>query len=257
MNEAPVDFLAAAAILLLAPLAGSAAAAFARRWPDDLRGWLLGRSRCPDCGTALAARDLVPLVSYLALRGRCRHCGRPIDPEHLAVELAALVLATAAVLLLPPPSALVAALVGWALLAAALIDRRTLLLPDLVSLPLAAGGLVAAWLGLAPASPLAALAGALLGLGGLATIAELYRRLRGREGLGMGDAKLMAAAGAWLGPGPLPQVLLVGALGALAAAIATGAWRRPTEPVPFGPWLALGFWTVLVLALRELSLAAP
>lgn len=257
MSGTPLELLAAAAILLAGPVAGSAAAAFARRWPDDLRGWLLGRSRCPACGTVLSARDLVPLASYLALRGRCRHCRRPIAPEYVAVELAALVLAGIAVALLPPLPALLAAVVGWALLAAALIDRRTLLLPDLVSLPLAAAGILAALLGLAPASPLGALAGALLGLGGLATVAELYRRLRGREGLGMGDAKLLAAAGAWLGPEPLPWVLLLGALGALAAAIATGAWRRPAEPLPFGPWLALGFWAVLVLELRGFSLAAP
>lgn len=257
MSGAASDLWAAAAILLVAPIAGSTALAFARRWPDDLRGWLFGRSRCPSCGTALEARDLVPLASYLALRGRCRHCGRAIDPEYPAVELAALVLAAIAVALLPPLPALLACLVGWALLAAALIDRRTLLLPDLVSLPLVAAGLLAAWLGLSPPSPLGSLAGALLGLGGLATIAELYRRLRGREGLGMGDAKLLAAAGAWLGPEPLPLVLLVGAIGALAAAIATGAWRRPSEPVPFGPWLALGFWAVLALELRAFSLALP
>lgn len=255
--SAAADLLIAITVLLLAPIAGSAALAFARRWPDDLRGWLGGRSRCPACRTVLGARDLVPLLSYLALRGRCRHCGAPIDPTEPGVELAALVLAGVAVLLLPPGAAAVAALVGWLLLAAALVDRATLLLPDGLTLPLVLGGLGAAALGIAPASPLGSLAGALLGLGGMALLAEAYRRLRGRDGLGLGDAKLLAAAGAWLGPAALPLVVLVGAGAALAAAFATGAWRRPDEPLAFGPWLALGFWAVLVVELRALTPEGP
>lgn len=257
MTADPAHLLAGAAILLAAPIAGSAAGAFARRFPDRLADWVSGRSRCPACGTALAARDLVPLLSYLLLRGRCRHCRAPIDPAEPGVELAALLLAALAVLLLEPLPALLAALVGWVLLAAALVDRRTLLLPDLLTLPLVAVGLAAAGLGLAPASPLGSLAGALLGLAGTALLAEAYRRLRGREGLGMGDAKLLAGAGAWLGPGSLPLVVLIGATAALAAALATGAHRRPDEPVPFGPWLALGFWSVLLVELAGLSPAVP
>lgn len=253
----PAELLAVAAILLAAPIAGSAAGAFARRYPDRLADWVFGRSRCPACGTTLAARDLVPLLSWLLLRGRCRHCRAPIDPGEPAVELAALLLAALAVALLEPLSALLAALLGWVLLAAALVDRRTLLLPDLLTLPLIAAGLAAAGLHLAPASPLGALAGALLGFAGTALLAEAYRRLRGREGLGMGDAKLLAAAGAWLGPGSLPLVVSIGAAAALAAALATGAHRRPQEPVPFGPWLALGFWSVLLVELRGLAPGVP
>ncbi len=253
----PAELLAGAAILLVAPIVGSVAGAFACRYPDRLDEWVFGRSRCLACGTVLAARDLVPLLSYLLLRGRCRHCRAPIDPAEPGVELAALFLATLAVVLLDPLPALLAALVGWVLLAAALVDRRTLLLPDLLTLPLIAAGLAAAGLRLAPASPLGSLAGALLGLGGTALLAEAYRRLRGREGLGVGDAKLLAAAGAWLGPGSLPLVVLIGAAAALAAALLTGAHRRPQEPVPFGPWLALGFWSVLLVELRGLDPVGP
>ena len=257
MISDPPALLAAAAILLLAPVAGSAAGAFARRWPDRLADWATGRSRCPSCGTVLGWRDLVPLLSYLLLRGRCRHCGAPIDPAEPGIELAALVPATLAVVLLEPLPALLASLVGWILLAAALVDRRMLMLPDLLTLPLAAGGLLAASAGLAPAPPLAALAGALLGFGGTALLGEAYHRLRGREGLGLGDAKLLAAAGAWLGPTALPLVLLIGAGSALLAALATGAHRRPADPIPFGPWLALGFWSVLLVELAGLSPAGP
>lgn len=253
MTGDPERLLAQLGILLLAPIAGSAAGAFARRYPDRLVEWATARSRCPACGTTLAWYDLVPIWSFLLLRGRCRLCRARIDPAELGVELAALVPAVLAVALLEPLAAFLAACVGWILLAAALVDRRTLLLPDLLTLPLLAAGLLGAWAGLAPASPLGGLAGALLGFAGTALIGELYHRLRGREGLGLGDAKLLAAAGAWLGPAPLPLVLLVGAASALLAALATGAHRRPDEPIPFGPWLALGFWSVLLIELADLN----
>ncbi len=257
MTDDPGHLLAAAAILLLAPIAGSTAGAFARRWPDRLGEWLRGRSRCEHCGTTLGLRDLVPIASWLLARGRCRYCGAPIDPAELGVELAALVPAALAVLILPPREALIAALVGWVLLAAALVDRRTLLLPDLLTLPLLGAGLLAAWAGLAPAGPRASIAGALVGFGGTALLALCYAKLRGREGLGFGDAKLLAAAGAWLGPAALPLVLVIGAASALVAALAIGAHRRPDEPIPFGPWLALGFWSVLSIELARISPAGP
>lgn len=257
MSGLGTELVGAVALLALAPVAGSAAHAFSTRYPDDLSGWLTGRSRCPRCGTPLAARDLVPILSFFWLRGRCRSCLAPIDREGLGAELFALLQAGLALALLPLPRATVACLVGWVLLAAALVDRRTLLLPDLLTLPLMASGLLAAFFGLAPATPLGGLAGAMLGFAGTALIAEAYRRWRKREGLGLGDAKLLAAAGAWCGPRPLPSILLIGAASALLAAFTTGAWRRPAEPIPLGPWLALGFWSVLLIELTTLGAERP
>lgn len=251
------ELLGAVALLALAPVAGSAAHAFATRYPDDLAGWLTGRSRCPRCGTPLGARDLVPILSFLWLRGRCRCCAAPIDRESLGAELFALLQAGLSLSISPLPLAAVASGVGWILLAAALVDRRTLLLPDLLTLPLLAGGLLSALLGLAPATAIGALAGAAIGWAGTALVAEAYRRWRGREGLGSGDAKLLAAAGAWCGPWTLPWILLIAAGSALLAAFATGAWRRPAEPIPFGPWLALGFWSVLLVEVSGLGAAHP
>lgn len=253
----PLELSAALVLVALGPIAGSAAHAFASRYPHDLTGWLFGRSRCPHCKAQLSARDLVPLVSFVLARGRCRFCGAPIDPESLGAELFALAIATVAVIALPFSSAVLVALVGWVLLAAALVDRRTLLLPDVLTLPLLLAGIAAAWFGLAPARPLEALSGAALGFAFLALVAQLYRALRGREGLGLGDAKLMAAAGAWLGPLALPRVLFIGALCALAVALASGAWRRPEQPLPFGPWLALAFLCVLVIEMAARANAMP
>lgn len=249
----------AAALLLLAagPIAGSAAHAFALRYPDELGDWLFGRSRCPRCRKVLAARDLVPIASFLVLRGRCRYCAAPIDREALGAELFALLIAGSAIAVLPVGRASIVALVGWALLAAALVDRRRLLLPDPITLPLLLAGVAAAFFGVAPATPLLSLSGAALGFAFMVLVARLYRFVRGREGLGLGDAKLVAAAGAWCGPLALPRVLFIGALCALLAALLSGAWRRPRDPLPFGPWLALAFFSVLLVETAALEAAQP
>ena len=130
---------------------------------------------------------------------------------------------------------------GLWLLAIAVIDLKTLRIPDVLSLPLVAMGLLVA--GFSGVSVFAMhLIGAGLGFLVLAGFGEVFFRLRGREGLGLGDAKLFAAAGAWLGWQALPVVLLVAAVGGLVWAVL----RRQNGEVAFGPWLALGFWLVLV-----------
>ena len=137
-----------------------------------------------------------------------------------------------------------------ALIALARIDRAQLRLPDRITLPLIAVGLVASWLGIAAAWP-AALWGAAGGYAVLAGIGELYFRRHGQDGLGLGDAKLFAAAGAWLGWTALPWVLLLAATSALAAAWLRGV--RPGQPVAFGPWLCAGFavmWVAGLLGVR-------
>ena len=219
-----------------------------------------GRSRCPACGTTLAVRDLIPLASWLAARGRCRHCGARLGAWYPLVELGAAAIGVLSLGLLPAPGAWLAALLGWWLLALALIDLRVWLLPDALTLPLLAAGLVlAAWGevggGLGPSPTGVTLAGSLVGAAAgflvLAGIGLAYRRWRGREGLGLGDAKLLAAAGAWLGAASLPWVVLLAAVAGLALAAVRGGNLRAETPVPFGPPLALAFWSCfLVLARR-------
>jgi leader peptidase (prepilin peptidase) / N-methyltransferase len=231
--------------ILVAPFVGSFLGVLIRRLPDS-RPVAWGRSACESCGAALAARDLVPLGSFLALRGRCRTCAAPIAGFHPAVELAALGVACAAALAAPddPARLWIGCGLGWALLALAWIDWEHLLLPDAITLPLAPAGLAAA-LWLAPEALAAHAVGAALGYGAFRGFAWAYRRLRGREGLGQGDAKLLAAAGAWLGWEALPVVLLLAALVGLALAGALALRRGgldPGAPLPFGPCLALSFW---------------
>jgi leader peptidase (prepilin peptidase)/N-methyltransferase len=218
-------------------------------------GW--GRSRCPACGTTLRPRDLVPLWSWLALRGRCRYCGSRLGAWYPLVELAAAAIGTVPFLLLPGLEAWVAAVLGWWLLALALIDLVAWTLPDALTLPLILAGLLLAALGARePGLPLPtpplwdAAAGAALGYLGLAAIRWTYQRLRGREGLGLGDAKLFAAAGAWLGVGQLPLFLLTASVLGLVMALVRRQKLRAETEVPFGAALALAFWALFLLGPR-------
>ena len=184
-------------------------------------------------------------------RSRCRACGGAIPLFYPLAELAAGLIGAAPLLLLPPLPALVAALLGWILLQLALIDFQRMLLPDRLTLPLLAAGLAVAAVpppGVVLPSIGMALFGAAIGYAIFCVTALLYERLRGRMGLGGGDAKLIAAAGAWLGPLALPNLVLVGSLSALAVAVASGALRRPGMVLPFGPHLALAFWLVFMRA---------
>ena len=140
---------------------------------------------------------------------------------------------------------------GWVLSILAVVDATTFRLPDVLTLPLALAGLVASLL--LPGAPvLDHLAGAAVGWGGLAALAYLYRRLRGVEGIGLGDAKLLGAAGAWLGWAALPSVVMIACVGAFAWVVLL-AWRPRRSPaatplaqlrIPFGAPLGLAIWIV-------------
>lgn len=228
-----------------APFIGSFLGVLIRRLPED-RPIARGRSVCEGCGQTLAPRDLVPLLSWLLNRGRCRFCSRPIGFFYPAVELAALAVALVAVMADSGGRVWLDCLLGWWLLVLAWIDARHWLLPDALTLPLILAGLGAA-AAFAPGALFARALGAALGYSLLAALAWIYRKARGREGLGGGDAKLLAAAGAWVGVGALPGVVLAAALAALAAALLMRLAGRPLttgSAIPFGPFLALATWLV-------------
>ena len=149
----------------------------------------------------------------------------------------------------PAPMLAVSVLLGAGLSLLSGIDVRSYRLPDVLTLPLMLAGVaVAWWLDLAPVWWRAVSAGISWGL--LAAVAALYQRARGRAGLGMGDAKLLAAAGAWVGAEGLPTVLLIGAVSALVLAGAARLAGRAIDGgtrVPFGPFLAFGIWMVWLL----------
>ena len=192
--------------LIVAPIIGSFLGVLIRRLPSG-KPVMLDRSHCETCHRPLAPRDLVPIASYLLLRGRCRHCGARITSFHLSIELAALAVAAVAIAVCPDAGTLLCGCVlGWTLLALAWIDWETFTLPDALTLPLVLGGLAATfWL--EPEMLTDHAAAAALGYLLFRGVAWSYRRIRGRHGLGEGDAKLMAAAGAWVGITSLSGVI--------------------------------------------------
>ena len=245
----PLGDLARLAIGLgLGAIIGSFLGAILLRWPRG-ESVLRGRSRCDGCGRTLAPRDLVPILSALIARGRCRSCGARIDPAHLIAEVGAALIGGAALWL--TPNLLTAGLLatgGWLLLTLALLDARHHWLPDALTLPLAALGLTLGdWV--LPASLPDRLIGAAAGYGALGLLAFAYRRLRGRDGLGLGDAKLLGAIGAWFGWALLPLVLLVASVAGLGWAMLLSLRGRAIDrgtALPFGTFLCCAvlpaFW---------------
>lgn len=233
--------------IVLGLCVGSFVGTLVLREPEGWRGVLLGRSRCPQCRTPLGAADLIPLWSWLAARARCRHCRTALSPFYPLVEIAAAAIGALSFGIASAPFAIPTAVLGWWLLGLALIDLRSWRLPDMLTLPLIALGLAAAWFDLLPEIGLSdALLGAAAGYLVLAGIAWLYRRLRHREGLGLGDAKLLAAAGAWLGPASLAWVILLAAPLGLILALARRTPLKADSAIPFGPPLALAFWLLFL-----------
>jgi len=231
--------------VVLAPFVGSFLGVLVTRLPTGAPV-VIGRSVCDACGRRLGIVDLVPLLSWLVLRGKCRSCRQPIDWLLPTIELAAIAVPLWASLPEDAPPLWPSALLGWALLALAAIDARHLLLPDALTLPLIPAGLGIAWL-TEPDRLVADLYGTILGFLVLEGLRLVYRRLRGREGLGFGDVKLLAAAGAWVGWDGLPSVLAIAALSGLAVAALLslrGTKLTATSKLAFGPYLCLGLWLV-------------
>ncbi len=198
------------------------------------------RSRCPHCGHLITAVENIPLISYLALRGRCRHCGASIGKRYPIVEAVSALLSGYAAWHFGFGLAAVAALLFiWTLLALAFIDVDTQLLPDDLTLPLL-------WLGLlfnlgdTFTDLSSAVIGAMAGYLVLWAVYWLFKLATGKEGMGYGDFKLLGAIGAWLGWQILPLTLLVSSLvGALIGiALIVFARHGRNVPIPFGPYLA-------------------
>jgi leader peptidase (prepilin peptidase)/N-methyltransferase len=198
------------------------------------------RSRCPGCGHALRWHENIPLASWLMLKARCSSCGTPISARYPMVEAStALLFGAMAWRFDAQPVVLAWCAFGAALIVLALIDWDTTLLPDSLTLPLLWGGLIVAALGwTVPLS--SALWGAVAGYLSLWTVYQLFKLVTGKEGMGHGDFKLLAALGAWLGwPMLVPVILAASVLGALVGIVMklTGGLREGRY-VPFGPFLA-------------------
>lgn len=209
---------------------------------------ILPNSRCPHCGHEIRPWENIPVLSYLALRGKCSSCKAPIGKRYPLVELACGLLSayvawhfgfgwqTAGMLLLT-----------WGLLAMSLIDADHQLLPDALVLPLLWLGLIANYFGLF-ASLEDALWGAIGGYLSLWSVYWLFKLVTGKEGMGYGDFKLLAMLGAWGGWQVLPLTILLSSLvGAVLGVIMLRLRNAETStPIPFGPYLAIAGWSALL-----------
>lgn len=226
---------------LIGAIIGSFLGALVTRWPRG-EGVVRGRSHCDGCGRVLKAWEMVPVLGALALRLRCRTCGAAIDPVQWVLEAGCAVIGGVAFAFAPGPlPALAWCLLGWMLSALAILDARHFWLPDRLTLPLAGLGLTVGLYG-GGAELWDRAIGAAAGYGVIVAIAWSYRAARGREGIGLGDAKLLGAIGAWTGWALLPIVMLVASLAGLGWALSRSVAGRKLSSdsaLPFGTFLCL------------------
>ncbi|MEO7433205.1 MAG: A24 family peptidase [Dokdonella sp.] len=213
--------------------------------PPDL---VFTGSHCPQCKHALSALDNIPLISWLALRGRCRYCRTPISWQYPLVELLSAIASAAIAWRFGFGWPLAAGLAfTWTLIAASGIDARTQLLPDQLTLPLMWLGLLVSLTSMFVTSSDAIIGGA-VGYLSLWSVFWLFKVATGKEGMGYGDFKLLAALGAWMGATALlPIILLSSLVGAIVGGTALALQGRDrSTPIPFGPFIAVAGWAWFV-----------
>jgi leader peptidase (prepilin peptidase) / N-methyltransferase len=228
------------------------------------------RSCCPACRAPISALHNIPLLSYLALRGRCARCQAKISLRYPAIELlSAVSTALVAWKFGFGWSAACAMIVGWFLIALTFIDLDHQLLPDSLTLPLLWLGLLASLAGwnssalALPRDPVSAIGGAAIGYVSLWAVYHLFRLLTGKQGMGYGDFKLLAALGAWLGWQMLLPIVLLSAIVGAFVGITLIVLRRQERgnPIPFGPFLAAAGWVSMLwgpqMVSQYLGLFAP
>ena len=223
--------------------------------PGDRFDLIVPRSRCPSCGQLIKAWQNIPVISYLLLGGKCANCKESISARYPLVEIATAVLAGLCAWRFGFGwEALMAIVLTLALVAISMIDADTQLIPDSIVLPLL-------WVGLVMSlfhpmansqtlfiSPKAAIVGAVAGYLSLWTVYQLFKLVTGKEGMGYGDFKLLAALGAWLGWQQLPQIILMSAVVGAAVGISLMVFRKHERsvPIPFGPYLAAAGWITML-----------
>ena len=206
------------------------------------------RSHCPKCGFHLKPWHNIPLFSYVFLRGKCAGCGAPISVQYPLIEAFTGLLTVLCIWRFGPTAqGLSAVIITWFLIAMSGIDFRTQLLPDDLTLPLLWGGLLASCAGVF-VDPVSAILGAAFGYLALWSVFWGFKLLTGKDGMGYGDFKLLAALGAWLGWQKLPLIVLLSAgVGAVLGSLLIALKRHEQQaPMPFGPFLAAAGWIGLI-----------
>ena len=217
--------------------------------PSTLYNLMVPRSACPHCNHTISAWENIPVVSYLLLRGKCKGCGAAISPRYPVIETISGILSAYAAWHFGFGWAAAGAMfLIWALLALTMIDFDTQLLPDDITLPLLWAGLLLNLFGVFTDLSGAVL-GAVIGYLALWGVYWAFKLATGKEGMGYGDFKLLAALGAWLGWQMLPLIILLSSLvGAVVGITLMLVFKHGREiPIPFGPYLAGGglialFW---------------
>lgn len=223
--------------------------------PEGRYDLIAPRSRCPSCDALITAWQNIPVISYLLLRGQCATCKAPISARYPLVELLTAILAAACAWHFGPGAeALMAIALTLALVAISIIDAETQLIPDSIVLPLLWSGLaISLFHPLAGSatlfiSPATAITGAIAGYLSLWSVYWLFKLVTGKEGMGYGDFKLLAALGAWLGWQQLPMIIMmsavVGVVINVTLIVARGKDRN--IPIPFGPYLATAGWITML-----------
>jgi leader peptidase (prepilin peptidase) / N-methyltransferase len=217
------------------------------------------RSACPACGHRIRALENVPVLSWLALRGKCSACGARISARYPIVELIAGTLAALAIAHFGPNwQGLAACGFLWTLLALTFIDLDTQLLPDDLTLPLLWAGLFVNLFELfVPLSE--AVVGAIVGYVSLWSVYWAFKLIRGKEGMGYGDFKLLAALGAWMGWKALPAIVLLSSAVGAVIGISLVLIKRHDhqQPLPFGPYLAVAGAVALFAGRPLIALYMP
>ncbi len=223
--------------------------------PEGRFNLIIPQSHCPSCGQPIRYWQNIPVISYLSLRGRCANCRASISARYPAVELlTALLVAACAWRFGVGWEAVMAVVLTFGLVPITFIDAETQLIPDAIVLPLM-------WLGLAMSlfhpvagsetlfiAPRDAIVGAMAGYLSLWSVYQLFKLVTGKEGMGYGDFKLLAALGAWLGWQQLPSIILMSALVGAVVGLSLMVFRKHDRsvPIPFGPYLAAAGWITML-----------
>ncbi|MFV0449532.1 MAG: prepilin peptidase [Vibrio sp.] len=207
------------------------------------------RSTCPSCHTPLRIIDNVPVVSWLLLRGKCAHCQSPISARYPLIELLTAVISLVVAQHFGFSDFTIALLFfSYVLIAATFIDLDTLLLPDQLTLPLLWAGMTLSLVGVSPVSLQDAIIGAIAGYLALWSVYWIFKLATGKEGMGYGDFKLLAALGAWLGWQHLPLIILLSSLVGLVFGIIQLRLKKQgiDKAFPFGPYISIAGWIALL-----------
>jgi len=217
---------------------------------DDLLALTLAApaSSCPNCGHKIRFWENIPVVSYLLLKGKCSSCASAISMQYPVVEAITAVASLAVAYTFGITLQTVAALCfTWVLIALTLIDLKKQLLPDNITLPLLWSGIILSFFGVftqLDASVIGAIAGYLI----LWSVYQLFKLVTGKEGMGFGDFKLLAALGAWVGYVYLPQIILISSIvgSIIGISMLVMGKTKQQQAIPFGPYLAVAGWVALL-----------